>query len=86
MAIWRRVACRVSKATRAYTHARARAPTHTHPPAPTHKHSSACSRTHTHTFNTFNTYYFSTETIVSLTRLIVTFYVRCLSFYSVSTV
>ena len=49
MAIWRRVACRVSKATRAYTHARARAPTHTHPPAPTHKHSSACSRTHTHT-------------------------------------
>jgi hypothetical protein len=83
MAIWRRVACRVSKATRTYKHARARAATHTH--TRTHAQALIRARTHTHT-QMFNTYYFSTETIVSLTRLNVTFSVHCLSCYSVRTV
>jgi hypothetical protein len=63
LAIWRRVACWISKATRAQ---------HTSAPVHTHTH------THTHT-QICNIYYFSTVTIVSWTRLNVTLYIHHLS-------
>jgi hypothetical protein len=69
---WRmRVACWISKTTRAQAHACARAPTPTHTLPRTH----ARSRTHTHT-EICNTYWFSTATVVSLTCLSVTLYIR----------
>jgi hypothetical protein len=43
MAIWRRIACWISKATRAQEHARAHAPTITHPHP--HKHTHERTRT-----------------------------------------
>jgi hypothetical protein len=56
MIMWRRVACCISKATRAQAHARSRAPT------PTHVHARA---------QISNIYYSSTATMVSSTRLYV---------------
>ena len=49
MAIWRRVARWISKATRAYAHARAHAPTHTHTGAHEHALTRACAVTHIRT-------------------------------------
>jgi hypothetical protein len=54
------VACRIRKATRARTHARAYVPDHTH----THTHVELC-----------NTYGFSTATMISRTRLVTAQYV-----------
>jgi hypothetical protein len=55
MTIWRRVACWISKTTRAQAHARARAPTSIHTlPTRTHTHTEIC-----------NTQCFSTATVVS---------------------
>ena len=42
MAKWRRVACWISKATRAQVHARAHAPTHTYTRAHTHTYTEIC--------------------------------------------
>ena len=84
MTIRRRVACRISKATRAEAHARAGVHTHTH--ALTHKRLPANvqkTNTHTHTHIPIcNTYCSSTATVVSWTCLNVTLYVHCLSCYN----
>ena len=78
----------ISKLTCAQAYARASAPTptphhtHTRARACTHTHASFNGHTHTHT-EICNTYCFSMATMVSLTRLIVTLYVHCLScFYT----
>ena len=68
IAIWRRVACWISKATHAEAHLRARAPTPTR----------ACTCTHTKT-TICNTYCFPTAKAVSRTRLNITLYVYCQS-------
>ena len=79
--IWRRVACWVSKATRAQAHVRARATTfihirmHTHAPPRAHTHREICSNC-----------CFFTATMVSRTRLIVTLCVHCLSCWTLNVV
>ena len=49
MTIWRRVACWISKATRAHANVRAHAPTHARAHALTHVHAHPRSPPHTHT-------------------------------------
>ena len=51
MAIWRRIACWISKAIRAQEHARTHAPTitHPHPHKHTHEHARTHARTRKHT-------------------------------------
>jgi hypothetical protein len=76
MTIWRRVACWISKATRAQAHDRA-PPTHTrmYPPSPPRGRRPPPPPPPTHT----QKYFFPTATTVSWTRLNVTLYVHCLS-------
>ena len=88
LAIWRCVACWVSKATRAQTQASSSARTsQTHasttpPPPHRHTHTNALTHSQTHT-EICKTYCFSTATMVSWTRRHVSLYVHCLSCWSV---
>ena len=74
--IWRMpVACWISKATRAQAHARAIAS------ATTPKCTNALTHARAHTLRICRSYCFPTATMVSWTRLNVTFCVHCLSCY-----
>ena len=73
MAIWRRVACWIIKATRAQAHASARAPTPIH--------TLAQARMHAHT-QKYVRYCFSTAKMISRTRLSVTLCVLFLNKFS----
>jgi hypothetical protein len=66
MAMYRRVVCWISKATRAQAHVRSRSPTHTHTHIHkhAHKHLRARARKHTHTQKICNMYCFSTAKLI----------------------
>ena len=79
IAIWWRVACWISKATRSKAHSRASPPTSTSTPAHAYSHA------HTPTeISRVNIYYFSTATMALWTRLNITLFVHCLSCWSQS--
>ena len=83
--IWRmRDACWITKVTQPQPHARTCAPTPTTLTS-MHTHVLARELTHTSTHREIrNTYCFSTATMVSWTRVTVTLYVHCVSYYKIN--
>ena len=90
MTIWRkRIACRITKATRARAHTHthtlslslAHARTHTRARARTHSLSLSVTHTHTHTHTQYLILRSSAASVVARTRLNVTLYVHCLCCY-----